>query len=80
MQSDPTLRLRIEGHTDKVGNAEHNQTVSAGRAGSVRAALVARKIDPARMETVGFGATRPVADNSAEAERLKNRRVELVKL
>lgn len=80
MQADPALRLRIEGHTDNVGAEAHNQALSAGRASSVKTALVALKIDAARMETKGFGATHPVADNTSEAGRDKNRRVELVKL
>jgi outer membrane protein OmpA-like peptidoglycan-associated protein len=80
LQADPALRLRIEGHTDNVGNDAHNQSLSAGRADSVKAALVAKGIDGARLETKGFGAARPIGDNASEAGRLKNRRVELVKL
>jgi len=80
MKSDSNLRLRIEGHTDNVGNDAHNQTLSSGRADSVKAALVAKEIDGARLEAKGFGATRPVADNGNEEGRVKNRRVELVKL
>lgn len=80
MEADPKLRLRIEGHTDNVGGDASNQTLSAGRADSVKAALVARKIDAARLEAKGFGATRPFADNGSEEGRVKNRRVELVKL
>lgn len=80
MESNPGLRLRVEGHTDNVGSDAHNQTLSAGRADSVKAALVGRKIDAARLETKGFGATRPVTGNGNEEGRVKNRRVELVKL
>jgi OOP family OmpA-OmpF porin len=80
MRADPGLRLRIEGHTDNVGNEAHNQVLSAGRAQSVKAALVAQQIDGTRMDTSGLGATRPIADNASEAGRVKNRRVELVKL
>jgi OOP family OmpA-OmpF porin len=80
MQSDPTLRLRIEGHTDNAGSEAHNQALSAGRANSVKAALAAQKIDSLRMESKGFGAMRPVDDNATETGRAKNRRVELVKL
>lgn len=80
MSSDPSLRLRIEGHTDNVGSATHNQTLSAGRADSVKAALVAQKIDGTRLTTEGLGAKRPIGDNASEAGRVKNRRVELVKI
>lgn len=80
MQVDSALRLRIEGHTDNVGSDAHNETLSAMRADSVKAALVANKIEPSRLEAKGFGATKPIADNANELGRLKNRRVELVKL
>lgn len=80
LQSDPALRLRIEGHTDNAGSPAHNHTLSAGRASSVKTALVGRKIDGMRLETKGFGATHPLADNTSDAGRIKNRRVELVKL
>jgi outer membrane protein OmpA-like peptidoglycan-associated protein len=74
------LRLRIEGHTDDVGSGAHNETLSAMRADSVKAALVANKISASRLEAKGFGATKPIADNTDEPGRLKNRRVEMVKL
>lgn len=75
------LRLSIEGHTDNVGVAATNQTLSQKRAASVKAYLVAKHgIDAARLEAKGFGASKPVAPNTDEAGRQKNRRVELVKL
>jgi OOP family OmpA-OmpF porin len=80
MQVDSGLRLRIEGHTDDVGSGAHNETLSAMRADSVKAALVANKISASRLEAKGFGATKPIADNTDEPGRLKNRRVEMVKL
>lgn len=80
MQNDPALRLRIEGHTDNVGSDTHNQALAAGRASSVKSALVVLKIDATRLETKGFGAAHPLAENTSEAGRIKNRRVELVKL
>lgn len=80
MMSNRALRLRVEGHTDNSGGASHNQSLSLGRAESVKAALVAKNIDSARLETEGFGAARPVADNGDETGRARNRRVELVRL
>lgn len=80
VKTDSTLHLRIEGHTDNVASTAYNQTLSAGRALSVQAALVAKHIDGVRLDAKGFGTTRPIANNADEAGRMKNRRVELVKL
>lgn len=78
--ADPSLRLSIDGHTDSTGSAERNRSLSGERAAAVVAALVARGIDATRLESRGFGPDKPVADNSTEAGRALNRRVELVKL
>lgn len=75
------LRLAIEGHTDNVGAAAANAALSEKRAAAVKAYLVSKHgVDAARLEAKGFGATKPVAPNTDEAGRQKNRRVELVKL
>jgi outer membrane protein OmpA-like peptidoglycan-associated protein len=75
------LRLGIEGHTDNVGAAAANTTLSEKRAAAVKAYLVSKHgVDAARLESKGFGASKPVAPNTDEAGRQKNRRVELVKL
>jgi outer membrane protein OmpA-like peptidoglycan-associated protein len=75
------MRLGIEGHTDNVGQAAANQTLSQKRAAAVKAYLTSKHgIDAARLEAKGFGADKPVALNADEAGRQKNRRVELVKL
>jgi OOP family OmpA-OmpF porin len=79
MQQNPALKLRVEGHTDNVGAAAANQTLSQKRAQSVVAWLTAHGIAATRLTAAGFGATKPVADNSTEDGRAKNRRVELVK-
>lgn len=80
LQSDPALKLSIEGHTDNTGAPDHNQTLSAARARSVLGALVGLGIDPARLQSRGFGQDKPLADNASEDGRAKNRRVELVKI
>jgi hypothetical protein len=69
----------IEGHTDSTGSAEHNRVVSQQRADAVKAYLVTAGIDAERLQTMGFGASQPVADNSTELGRSQNRRVELVR-
>jgi OOP family OmpA-OmpF porin len=80
MDSDPTLKLSIEGHTDNTGTPTHNQELSTARARSVLGALVGLGIDPARLQSKGFGQDKPIADNGSDDGRAKNRRVELVKL
>jgi OOP family OmpA-OmpF porin len=69
-------RMSIEGHTDDRGAADYNMTLSDGRAASVRAWLVQHGIEPGRLESHGFGKTKPIEDNATEAGRLANRRVE----
>jgi outer membrane protein OmpA-like peptidoglycan-associated protein len=79
LQQNPDLKLRIEGHTDNQGNAAGNQALSLKRAQAVVAWLVAHEVSGARLTAVGLGQTKPVADNSTEEGRAKNRRVDLVK-
>jgi outer membrane protein OmpA-like peptidoglycan-associated protein len=77
----PDLKLAIEGHTDNVGAAASNQTLSEKRAEAVRQALVTvYKIDGARLSSSGLGATRPAMPNETPEGRQANRRVELVKM
>jgi outer membrane protein OmpA-like peptidoglycan-associated protein len=68
----------IEGHTDNVGSAQKNKTLSEQRATAVLNYLVERGVDKKRLKSVGYGLTKPIADNSTEEGRAKNRRVELV--
>ena len=74
----PELNLRVEGHTDSTGSADYNQGLSERRAVSVRDFLAQQGIDGQRMVAVGYGLTRPVADNQTREGRAKNRRVEIV--
>jgi outer membrane protein OmpA-like peptidoglycan-associated protein len=69
-------KLRIEGHTDSVGNDTANLKLSQKRADSVMAQLIKLGIDPGRLEAVGFGETRPIASNATKAGRAENRRIE----
>ena len=79
LQSNPSLAISIEGHTDNVGDAASNKTLSESRAKSVMNAVVAGGIDASRLSAVGRGQESPIADNRTEEGRAKNRRVELVK-
>jgi len=74
----PELNLRIEGHTDSTGSPEHNQRLSEQRAASVRDFLAQQGIVFQRMVSVGYGLSRPIADNSTTEGRRKNRRVEVI--
>lgn len=75
----PGGRVEIEGHTDSKGNAAYNQKLSERRAEAVKRWLAEREgIAADRLGTRGAGASRPVADNSTDAGRQKNRRVEVV--
>jgi len=80
MKGDPSLKVRVEGHTDSVGDEAANLALSERRAKSVVNALVTLGIEAGRLTSAGFGESRPVADNGTEAGRAKNRRVDLVKL
>lgn len=74
----PYLKIRIEGHTDNVGNPKLNQSLSFFRAKVVATYLLEHGIDPSRIEVNGYGSSQPVADNSTEEGRAKNRRVNFV--
>ncbi len=80
LQADAALKLEIQGHTDSSGTAAHNLQLSAARAQSVLAWLVAHGVAAARLTTRGLGQTVPVADNATLEGRARNRRVELAKV
>lgn len=69
--------ITVSGHTDSQGDAAYNQRLSQDRAGSVAGYLVNRGVASGRVSAVGFGKTQPIADNSSEAGRSQNRRVEV---
>ena len=80
LQQNPTLKLRVEGHTDNQGPAPANQTLSEKRAQAVVAWLTAHGVNSSRLVAKGFGASKPVSANNTEEGRAKNRRVELAKM
>ena len=79
LQSEPSWKLTIEGHTDSTGSSDYNLKLSMQRADAVKAYLLAAGIEGGRLQTKGFGSTKPVADNATEMGRAQNRRVELVR-
>lgn len=72
LQTQPALKVVIEGHTDNVGDSVHNKALSLARANAVVHALVAQKIDAARLSAVGLGSSNPIAPNDTEDSRRKN--------
>lgn len=77
LRTYPQFRIRVSGHTDNTGRAEVNLRISRERAGSVANFLVDNDIKADRIIAQGYGATRPIADNSTEAGRTANRRIEV---
>ncbi len=69
--------LDIDGHTDSTGSEQYNQQLSEARAVAVGQYLNQRGIDARRLRIIGYGETRPIADNSTEIGRQQNRRVEI---
>ena len=67
----------ITGYTDNVGGTDFNSTLSLQRAEAVRDYLISLGADPKKFQVIGAGETKPIADNSTEEGRAKNRRVEV---
>ena len=80
LKKNTALKIAIEGHTDNTGEASHNKKLSDDRANAVLKTLTTNGIDKSRLSAKGFGAERPLAANDSEANKAKNRRVELVKI
>ena len=80
MKKYPTSRWKIEGYTDNVGSEDGNLKMSQMRAESVLNYFVSRGIPKGRFEVIGMGSKNPVADNSTEQGRAKNRRVEIIRI
>jgi len=77
LRTFPQFRIRVAGHTDNTGRAEVNLRISRQRASSVAEFLIDNQVKPQQIIAQGYGATRPIADNSTEAGRTANRRIEI---
>nr|WP_294526688.1 OmpA family protein [uncultured Rhodopila sp.] len=77
MKETPSIKLRVEGHTDAVGSVAYNVFLSEKRALSVGEYLVAQGVDPARLEVVGRGMAEPLVSNKYDAV---NRRVQFARV
>ena len=73
----PNSLVDVYGHTDSTGSDAFNQTLSENRARTVMNYLISKGVPAARLRSQGFGETMPVAENTTEAGRAKNRRVEI---
>jgi len=77
LQDYPNEKFVVEGHTDSSGSQAVNQRLSEARAKSVKNYLTAKGIDGNRLSAIGYGETKPVADNSTNEGKAKNRRIEI---
>jgi Outer membrane protein and related peptidoglycan-associated (lipo)proteins len=77
LSGQPNTEVRIIGHTDNTGSDAVNDPLSLQRAQAARNYLAARGVDPNRVVIAGRGEHEPIADNSTEAGRARNRRVEI---
>jgi outer membrane protein OmpA-like peptidoglycan-associated protein len=74
----PSMRFRVEGHTDSTGSDETNRKLSQARATSVRDYLVGQGVESSNISEVGLGPDQPIADNGTSEGRARNRRVEII--
>jgi len=78
LKTDPTMKLRVVGHTDATGDAAKNQPLSLQRAEAVKKRILElAAADPARITTEGMGPDQPVESNDTPTGRALNRRVEI---
>ncbi|WP_420570769.1 OmpA family protein [Kordia sp.] len=81
LNSDTSVKIQIEGHTDSQGNDTYNKTLSEQRAAAVASLLIEKyKVSKTQLQHKGFGETKPIGDNKTASGRAKNRRVELKKI
>ncbi|WP_266367043.1 OmpA family protein [Tellurirhabdus rosea] len=78
MQDNPNMTIRLEGHTDIIGDHDKNLQLSRDRVNACRRYLVNQGISGDRIQTVGYGDTRPIKTKGTDEERKVNRRVEFV--
>lgn len=78
LKENVNLNIEIQGHTDNVGNAKSNEALSANRAYTVKAFLEEKGVDGKRITAKGFGPNKPIADNTSEDGRARNRRTEFL--
>jgi len=80
LKDNPAKSIQVAGHTDSKGSDAYNIKLGQRRADSVAGFLIQQGIEPARLSTVTYGESEPVASNDTDAGRAQNRRVEIVDL
>ncbi len=80
LQTEPDKKIRVEGHTDSLGEAEANLQLSEQRAQAVREALISLGVSADRVTALGMGEDFPIASNEDEVGRAQNRRVDVILL
>lgn len=78
LKKNPTYEIELFGHTDNIGNKSSNIILSENRATAVKNYLVSKGISANRISVIGYGSSKPIANNETDAGRTKNRRVEFV--
>lgn len=77
LRENPHLKVKLTGHTDNIGSPGFNQRLSEYRANSIKEYLVSKGVEASRVQAAGKGLSEPLNDNRTEADRARNRRVEL---
>jgi outer membrane protein OmpA-like peptidoglycan-associated protein len=80
LQTEPDKKIRVEGHTDSMGDADANLLLSEQRAQAVREALISLGVASERVSALGMGEDFPIASNEDEDSRARNRRVDVILL
>ena len=78
LKANPDVKVAVHGHTDNIGSATKNLSLSKNRAQSVHDFLIAKGITANRLQYDGFGPNKPIASNKTEEGRAQNRRTEIV--
>jgi outer membrane protein OmpA-like peptidoglycan-associated protein/uncharacterized protein YegL len=78
MKANPETRIEVQGHTDNQGTSAYNEILSQKRAEKVKKLLVLSGIEKERIQAVGYGENKPVAPNTTEAQKQKNRRGDFI--
>jgi outer membrane protein OmpA-like peptidoglycan-associated protein len=76
MEANPSYKLVIKGHADRMGAFDYNQSLSQDRATAAKNYLLKKGVDPMRIQSVAYGFNQPVNKDNSSTGRAQNRRVE----